>query len=39
MVFKNFLGIIDELGRAGAEKDWYWCKEVRERLQESKSYF
>ena len=34
--FKDFLQIIDELERVGAEKDW--CKEVRKRLQESKLY-
>ena len=34
--FKDFLQIIDELERLGAEKDW--CKEVRKRLQESKLY-
>ena len=34
--FKDFLQIIDELERVGAEKDW--CKEVWKRLQESKLY-
>ena len=34
--FKDFLQVIDELERLGAEKDW--CKEVRKRLQESKLY-
>ena len=34
--FKDFLQIIDELERVGAEKE---DKEVRKRLQESKLYF
>ena len=34
--FKDFLQIIDELERMGAEKDW--CLEVRKRLQENKLY-
>ena len=34
--FKDFLQIIDELERVGAEKDW--CKELRKRLQEGKLY-
>ena len=34
--FKDFLQIIDELERLGAENDW--CKEVRKRLRESKLY-
>ena len=34
--FKDFLQIIDELERLGAENDW--CKEVGERLRKSKLY-
>ena len=34
--FQDFLQIIDELERVGAEKDW--CKELRKRLQEGKLY-